>query len=246
MRTGARPVTIGRMVSAARTGELQNVTRVRDAAAIAHRIVRTFSQLRTRGRTGAIMSAAAYPIEWLAYFSIICLQASDTVHRGVASMIAPNPVDRPVRRLWSGVALAAAAVIGIGELAGHAGPHLRDALYGLGAVCVAAWAVELAVSWHPRRRAGSLKTTEKLVRTMVAGPVVRGESFAAWPQHSGDFGPLLDAVVAELRRDGVTLLVQADNDELARTYVHHGAVRPDPGQPRHVAWLAGSVSTSSS
>jgi hypothetical protein len=226
------------VTSVALGSELQNVTRVRDAAVIAHRTVRTFSQLRTRGRLGAFLAAAAYPIEWLAYFGIICLQAGDTVHCGVASMIAPNPVDRPNRRLWSGVALATAVVIAVGALLSHVSSGVRFSLYGLGAICLVAWASELLVSWQPERRAGSLKSTEKLLHTMVDGPVVRGESFAAWPQRSGEFGPLLDAVVAELRRDGVTLVVEADNDALAQTYVHHGGVRPDPEQPRHIAWLA--------
>jgi hypothetical protein len=226
------------VVQTARIGELESITRLRDAAVIAHRIVRTFSELRTRGRAGAVASVVAYPIEWLAYFTIICVQASSTVHSGVASMIAPNPVARPARRLWAGIALAAGTVIGVGEVLGHANAGVRDGYYGVGGLWLVAWALEVLVGWHPGRQPGSLKSTEKLVRGMVTGSVVRGESFAAWPQHSGEFGPLLDSVVAELGRDGVTLVVQARNNKLADTYVRHGGVRPDPDQPRHIAWLA--------
>jgi hypothetical protein len=84
-----------------------------------------------------------------------------------------------------------------------------------------------------------LKVTEKRVRAIVAGPVVRGAAFGAWPQHSGQFGPLLTDVLAELRRDGITMPVQARDEGLAETYVRHGGVRPDPSRPRHVAWLVG-------
>jgi hypothetical protein len=42
------------------------------------------------------------------------------------------------------------------------------------------------------------------------------------------FGPLLDDVIEEARRDRVSLLVQPRDDELATTYLHHGAVRLKP------------------
>jgi hypothetical protein len=102
---------------------------------------------------------------------------------------------------------------------------------------VLAWAAELVTSWRLNRQAGSLKTTEQRLRGMVAGDVVGGGTFAAGPQPSGQFGPLLRDVLTELRRDQVTLLVKARDDGLADTYVRHGGVRPDPGPtaPHRVA-----------
>jgi hypothetical protein len=102
---------------------------------------------------------------------------------------------------------------------------------------VLAWAAELVPSWRLNRQAGSLKTTEQRLRGMVGGDVVGGGTFAAGPQPSGQFGPLLRDVLTELRRDQVTLLVKARDDGLADTYVRHGGVRPDPGPtaPHRVA-----------
>lgn len=73
---------------------------------------------------------------------------------------------------------------------------------------------------------------------MASGPIVCGGTFGAWPQRSGQFGPLLDDVLAELRRDDINLLVQARDDQLAATYLRHGAVQPNPHEPRHLVWLA--------
>lgn len=217
--------------------QLQTVTRLRDACRIGHRVTRTYSELRKRGRWGPLVSAGAYPLMWMAYAGITCIEASSTVHSGVASLIAPNPVSRPRRHLWRGVLLIVVLAIGVIELLTRTPPTVRHVLSVAGVLCVLAWAAELASGWRISRQAGSLKFTEERVRGLVAGPVVRGSTFAAWPQHSGQFGPLLDDVLAELRRDGVTLLVQARDDGLAETYVRHGGVRPELARPRHVAWL---------
>src|SRR4051812_13988399 len=52
---------------------------------------------------------------------------------------------------------------------------------------------------------------------------------------------LLEDTLAELRRGGITLLVQARDNGLADTYIRHGAVRPDPSHPRHLAWLSSAT-----
>jgi hypothetical protein len=70
---------------------LQTVTRLRDACRIGHRLTRTYSELRKRGRAGELVSAGAYPLMWVAYVGITCLEAGSTVHRGPASLIAPMP-----------------------------------------------------------------------------------------------------------------------------------------------------------
>jgi hypothetical protein len=140
--------------------------------------------------------------------------------------------------VWRGVLLIAALAIGITELLTSTPPDVRHLLYFAGGLCVVAWAVELVMGWKISRQAGSLKATERGCARWspdlwsAAGPSARG------PQHSGQFGPLLADVLAELRRDGITLLVQARDEGLAETYVRHGGVRPDPSRPRHIAWLA--------
>lgn len=226
------------MVEAARTSQLQTVTQLRDACRIGHRLARTYSELRQRGRGTAAASVVAYPLMWMVYVTITCIEASSTVHSGAASLIAPNPVARPPRRLWRGVLLIAVLVIGISQLLAQAPPTLRHVLYIAGGLCVAASFVEVAASWKIGPRAGPLKLTERRVRASVAGSVVRGGTFGAWPQHSGQFGPLLDDVLDELRRDGITLLVQARDEGLVETYIRHGAVQPNPEQPRHIMWPA--------
>jgi hypothetical protein len=226
------------VVQAARSSQLQTVTRLRDACRIAHRLTRAYSELRKRGRAGALVSAGAYPITWLAYVAVTCIQASDTVHAGVASLIAPNPVARPRRRLWRGLVLVFVLAVGVTQLLTRPPADVRHVVDVLGGLCVLAWLAEMCVSWRIGHQAGSLEVTEKLLREQVIGPVARGGMFAAWPHPSGQFGPLLDEVIEELRRDGVTLLVQARDDELAAAYLRHGAVRPNDSEPRHLVWLA--------
>lgn len=203
-----------------------------------HRITRAYSEWRKRGRAGAIVSAAAYPLMWLAYVAVTCLQASDTVHSGVASLVAPNPVARPRRRLWRGLALVFVIAIGFAELLNRSPDAVRHALQLIGALCALAWAAEMGVSWKIGHQAGPLKATKNQLRGDVTGPIVQGGTFAAWPTSSGQFGPLLDDVIQELHRDGVSLLVQARDDDLAATYIRHGASRPNIDEPRHQAWLA--------
>lgn len=222
--------------SAAGTSQLQTVTRLRDAFRIGHRLTRTYSELRTHGRQGQLIAAGAYPLMWLAYFGITCIQANGTVHRGVASLMVPNPISRPSRRLWRGLVVVLVLAVGVVQLLTYTPPALRYGLYVAGGLCVLAWAAELAMSWRISRQAGSLKATEKRVQAMASGTVVRGGIFAAWPQHSGQFGQLLDEVLDELQRDGISLLVQARDVGLADTYVRHGGTRPNPAQPCHVAW----------
>lgn len=217
------------VVEAARTSQLQTVTRLRDACRIGHRLTRTYSELRKRGRWGRLVSAGAYPLMWLAYTAITCIEAGSTVHAGVASLIAPNPISRHRRRLWRGLLLIAVLALAITEVLTHTPTGIQYVLYAAGGLCVFAWAAELATGWRISRQAGPLKETETVVRAMVAGPVVRGGTFGAWPQRRGQFGPLFTQTLAELRRVGVTLLVQPRDDDLAETYVRHGGVRPDRG-----------------
>ena len=84
--------------------QLHTVTSLRDACGIAHRLTRTYSELAKRGRGGRVTAWAAYPLMWTAYLGIVSLEANSTVYAGVASLIAPNPVSPPRRRLWRGVA----------------------------------------------------------------------------------------------------------------------------------------------
>lgn len=221
-----------------RPTQLNTVTRLRDACAIAHRLTRTYSELARRGRGGKVTAWAAYPLMWAAYLGITSLEANSTVHYGVASLIAPNPVARPRRRLWRGVALVFVLAIGVELLLTRTPTGPRIAISIIGGACVAAWAVEMFTVWRISGKAGPLKATHKHLRKLVDGPVVRGGTFAAWPHPSQHFGPLLDDVLDELRRDGVSLLVQARDDELVATYLRHGAVQPDPSQARHIMWLA--------
>jgi hypothetical protein len=226
------------MVKVAEGSQLQTVTRLRDACLIGHRVTRTYGELRKRGRWGQLVSAGAYPLMWMAYVGITCLQAGSTVHNGAASLIAPNPVSRPRRRLWRGLLLVALLALGVTELITRTPPAVRQVLSIGGIVCVLAWVAELVASWQLSRQGGSLRSTADRLRRTVAGPVVRGGTFAAWPQRSGQFGPLLSSTLAELNQDGVTLLVQARDDGLAEMYIRHGGVRPDPAWPRHIVWLA--------
>lgn len=226
------------VVQPSRPSQLNTVTRLRDACAIAHRLTRTYSELTKRGHAGKVTAWAAYPLMWMAYLGITSLEANSTVHSGVASLIAPNPVARPRRRLWRGVALVFVLAVGVELLLTRTPAGPRIAVSIIGAACVAAWAVEMVVVWRISGKAGPLKATQRQVRELVAGPVVRGGTFAAWPHPSKQFGPLLDDALDELRRDGVSLLVQARDDDLAATYLRHGAVQPDPSQPRHIMWLA--------
>ena len=226
------------VVHAARGSQLQTVSRVRDACRIAHRVTRAYSELRKRGPAGALVSASAYPLMWLSYFALTCLQAGDTVHAGVASMIAPNPVSRPRRQLWRGLLLVAAVVIGFGEIASASSTIVRDGVRTVGTLFVLAWLSEVCCSWKIGHRSGPLKHTMQQLRSQMPGPVVLGGTAAAWPHPSGHFGPLLDAVVDELGRDGISLLVQARDDDLAATYMRRGATRPNPAEPRHLVWLA--------
>lgn len=227
-----------RDVEAAGAGQLQTVTRLRDACLIGHRLTRAYSELRKHGRAGALVSLAAYPVLWLAYLGITCIEAGSTVHSGVASLIAPNPVARPARRLWRGGLLLFVIVFAVGQLLTQPPLTVRLVAYAVGAVCVAAWLAEVWITRRIGHRAGPLKATEKHVQQLTGGPVERGGTFAAWPHPSGQFGPLLDDVLEELRHDGITLLVQARDDDLVATYLRHGAIQPNPQQPRHLAWLA--------
>jgi hypothetical protein len=77
--------------------------------------------------------------------------------------------------------------------------------------------------------------------------VVRGSTFAAWPNHTGAGGELLRAVLDELARDGVSLLVSARADEIARLYVDRFAgTRPNPNQQRHIVWFASAATSGGS
>ena len=169
------------VVQAARARQLQTVTGLRDACCIGHRLTRTYSELRKRGRAGAIVSAGAYPITWLAYVAVTCIQANDTVHRDVASLIAPNPVTRPRRRLWRGLVLVFVLTVGVVQLLTRLPADVRHVLDVLGGLCVLAWLAEMHTSWTIGRQAGPLKVTEKQLRERVAGPVVRGSMFARGP-----------------------------------------------------------------
>jgi len=82
----------------------------------------------------------------------------------------------------------------------------NDELVDARGLCVLGWLAEMRVSWKIGHQAGPLKVTEKQLRDQVTGPVVRG---------SRTLRALLDEVIEELRRDGVSLLVQARDDELA-------------------------------
>lgn len=227
------------MGTPAEQSRLHTVTRLRDACGIAHRLTRTYSELAKRGRLGRATAWAAYPLMWTAYLGITSLEASSTVFSGVASLIAPNPVGRPRRRLWRGVAFVFVLAVAVEILLTRTPTAVRAATGVVGAACAVAWIVEMRLVWRISGKAGPLRSTHKRVQGLVDGPVVRGGTFGAWPHPSHQFGPLLDDVLDELRRDGISLLVQARDDELAATYVRHGAVQPDPNQPRHVLWHAG-------
>jgi hypothetical protein len=69
---------IGDVVESARASQLQTVTRLREAFAIGHRLTRTYSELSKRGRWGRAASAAAYPLMWVAYVAITCVEAGST------------------------------------------------------------------------------------------------------------------------------------------------------------------------
>jgi hypothetical protein len=67
-------------------------------------------------------------------------------------------------------------------------------------------------------------------------PVVLGETFGAWPTGQGHGGRLLQAVLAELRADGVGLAVYAADAGVARWYRRHGGQVRDDGFPLIVTW----------
>lgn len=116
------------------------------------------------------------------------------------SRVRPAPwISRPRRCLWRGVLLVGALAIVVLQFLTRTPTDVRHGLYVAGGLCVLAWAAELVTRWRISRLAGSLKTTEKHVRDLIAGPLVRGGTFGAWPQHSGQFGVLLDEVIEELQ-----------------------------------------------
>lgn len=228
---------------------LLTVRRVRDAAAVAHRCTRAFSLYRSSRGIGPAVGWLAYPIIWLGHFTQAGLHASSTVHHQVASMKVANPVSRPPGKCRP--VLAVVALIGLGYaawivIAASMSWWLFAAtVLGLAALWFAAGAELLAARrLNPSER--TLGETEQLVRRRLGERelVVRGSAFAAWPTHTGAGRELLRAVLDELARDRVSLLVSARTDEVAGLYVDRfGGTRPNPHQPRHIAWLAPAVAS---
>jgi hypothetical protein len=218
----------------------EHVRRVRDSVLIAHRCARAFGRFRERSWAGASLAWLAYPPVWVAYMIITGWRASDTVHAGVASAIVPNPVSRPHRhRAWATLALAVCVVVVCGVIIAATPSPWHLMLIAAGSVSVLCALAEQLAMVRSEREAGSVNETEALLRPVVGErPLVRGASFAAWPQHTGAGGQLLRAVLGELRRDRVSLVWVARDDGLAATYVDtFGGTRPNSARPRHIAWL---------
>lgn len=223
--------------------ELPTVRRLRDAAAIAHRLTRTYSRLREKQPPARFAQWPAYPLSWISYFALVSLMAGNAVHHGVAVAVVPNPVTR--RRRWPLVRGLAAAlailvvVLAVTDYAAAGDGIIAHATLAVLGVCLLASAWEFGCQ-RPAEHHGPLRRTEKLLATTagVRGPIVRGHTFGAWPRNSHQFSPLFDAALAELRTTGVTLILDARDDEMAAMFVNrfHGT-RPNPAYARHIAWI---------
>lgn len=224
--------------------ELHTVRRLRDALAIAHRLTRTYSTLRT-ARLPVLrpLQWAAYPLVWFSFFTMVSYYAGQAVHHGVAVVIVGNPVTRPHRSpLWRGLAASLAILIAAMGLEVYlvAGGPVDHIVAAPLALCLVIGFGQMLAGTLTHLGHGSLHATEKKIASnrAVSGPILRGHTFGAWPQNSHQFSPLFDAVLAEARESGVSLLVDARDAGVAEIYVNRfSGTTPDPRHPLHIAWI---------
>ena len=225
--------------------ELHTIHRLRDAARTAHRLTRTYSTLREAKRTALRpLQWPAYPLVWFHFFVGMSYFASQAVRHGVAVVVVPNPVlagrrrPRPLLRgLLAAVALAVAVLLLTAYLAVLG---LGLAAVALLAVCFAVGAEQLIAGLIGHAGHGPLHETEKVLAAngTLAGPIVRGHTFGAWPQESHDFSALFDAVLAELCRSHVSLIVNARDYRVRAMYLDRfNGTAPNPQRPWHIAWI---------
>lgn len=234
-------------IPAGQLHELHTIRRLRDAARTAHRLTRTYSTLREAKRTTLRpLQWPAYPLVWFHFFGGVSYFASQAVHHGVAVVVVPNPVlpgRRRPRPLLRGLLAAVALVFAVLFLMVYLAVLDLDlglAAIAVLAVCFVVGAVQLGAGLIGHAGHGPLRETEKILAAdgTLAGPIVRGHTFGAWPRKSGDFSALFEAVLAELHRTRVSLIVDARDEDVRAMYLNRfQGTAPNPERPWHVAWI---------
>lgn len=216
--------------------ELIPVTSLLQASRIAGRWAATFSRLR---KCWSPLGWLSFPAAWWRNMLLLGACAGDVVQNGVAAAQIPNPPVRPPRRLWSVLVTAAAtfaAVLLVIWAASHSGTAQLVVLVVAALGAIATLVDELWAGWV-RRRGGRLKDTKAQLSQSLAGPLVIGAMFGAWPRRTGAGGELLDAALSELAAAKVSMLVLARDKKLAGKYVERGGIRVNPEHPLHIAWI---------
>ena len=200
--------------------ELHTVRRLRDAATIAHRLTRTYSRLReNKQRPARFAQWPAYPLSWINYFALVSLMAGNAVHHGVAVAVVPNPVTRWRRwPLVRGLAAALAilvVVLAVTDYAAAGDGIIAHAVLAVLGVCLLASAWEFrcqrpAEGHGPPADRETAHHDRRLPRADRPRPHLRCVAAKLAPVR-----PLFDAALTELRTTGVTLIVDARDDETA-------------------------------
>ena len=176
-------VMIRMWCNAAQTSQLQSVTQLRQACRISHRLTRTTASCASTA-VSAHSSPPALPAD-LDRLPRDHLRAGEQ-HRALRRRVADR-TESGLATQPPAVARRAAGLRARRRRPPAAQPHAprhQSRLELAGAFCVLAWIAETSASWKISRQSGPLKSTEKQIRAIVAGPVVRGAMFGAWPHRA--------------------------------------------------------------